>query len=163
MKKVLIYTDGSARGNPGPGGYGTVLLSGEHKRELSGGFSRTTNNRMELLAVIKGLGALNQACHVEVYSDSRYVINAMTEGWIEGWKALGWAKKGHKVLKNADLWKQLYEAALRHDVKWIWVKGHAGNEYNEVCDELATTAAQQDGLPADQAYLDAEAGDAELF
>ena len=163
MKKVLIYTDGSSRGNPGPGGYGIVLLSGERKRELSGGFSRTTNNRMELMAVIAGLEALNRVCQVEVYSDSTYVINAMNKGWSLGWKAHGWAKKDKNPLKNADLWKRLYLASQKHEVSWIWVKGHAGNVYNECCDVLATSAAQQEDLPADEYYLTSEAGDSDLF
>jgi len=163
MKKVLIYTDGSSRGNPGPGGYGTVLLSGDHKRELSGGFAKTTNNRMELMAVIIGLEALNRDCQVEVISDSKYVINAMTQGWIIGWKANGWAKKHKQPLKNADLWKRLYLIAQKHDITWTWVKGHAGNLYNEVCDELATTAAQEQDLPPDVAYLEYEMGESDLF
>lgn len=163
MKKVLIYTDGSSRGNPGPGGYGTVLLSGDNQRELSGGFAKTTNNRMELMAVIMGLEALNRACEVEVYSDSAYVINAMKKEWILGWKANGWAKKHKQPLKNADLWQRLYLVALKHEVTWIWVKGHAGNLYNERCDVLATTAAQEDDLPPDSAYIIAESGDIDLF
>ncbi len=163
MKKVVIYTDGSSRGNPGPGGYGTVLLSGDHKRELSGGFAKTTNNRMELMAVITGLEALNRACQVEVISDSKYVINAMEKGWILGWKANGWAKKQKQPLKNADLWQRLYLTALMHEMTWTWVKGHAGNLYNERCDILATTAAQGKKLPPDEAYLIAEEGDTDLF
>ncbi len=163
MKKVIIYTDGSSRGNPGPGGYGTVLLSGDHKRELSGGYAKTTNNRMELMAVIAGLEALNCSCEVEVISDSKYVINAMTQGWVLGWKANGWAKKHKQPLKNADLWRRLDLTALRHEVMWTWVKGHAGNLYNERCDFLATTAAKEDDLPPDGAYLLAESGNSDLF
>ena len=115
------------------------------------------------MAVISGIEALNQACQIEVYSDSKYVINAMNQGWVEGWKANGWAKKHKQPLKNADLWKRLYSATQKHSITWIWVKGHAGNHYNERCDELATTAAQQEDLPADEAYLIAEQSDADLF
>lgn len=163
MKEVLIYTDGSSRGNPGPGGYGAVLISGRHERELSGGFRKTTNNRMELLAVIVGLEALNQPCRVEVYSDSRYVINAMVQGWVEGWKANGWAKKHKAPLKNADLWRRLYTISQTHEVTWTWVKGHAGNLYNEKCDLLATTAAQSDGQLVDEGYELTEEGGEDLF
>jgi len=146
MKKVLIYTDGSSRGNPGPGGYGTVLLSGGHQKELSGGY-------------LIGLEALNQGCEVEVYSDSKYVINAMNLGWIESWKVLGWAKKGKKPLKNADLWRRLDAARSMHSVTWVWVKGHAGNHYNEICDRLATDAAQSPEQSEDVGFIEIEEED----
>jgi ribonuclease HI len=152
MKKVHIYTDGSSRGNPGPGGYGTILMSGEHKKELSEGFKKTTNNRMELMAVIVGLEKLNAPCEVEVFSDSKYVINAMLKGWIHGWRKKGWVKADKKPLKNTDLWKRLYEAMQAHDVKWNWVKGHAGNKYNERCDYLATFAAKGKNLLEDVGF-----------
>jgi ribonuclease HI len=162
MKKVLIYTDGSSRGNPGPGGYGALLMSGEHRKEMSGGYKETTNNRMELLAVIKALESLKMPCEVVVISDSRYVINAMTKGWMKGWCARGWTKADKKPLKNVDLWKRLHDAEKAHHMQWKWVKGHAGNEYNECCDRLATSAAMGENLPLDEGYV-AEGGDPDLF
>ena len=156
MKKVLIYTDGSSRGNPGPGGYGALLMSSGHQRELSGGYEKTTNNRMELMAVIVALEALKLACKVEVISDSKYVINAMDKGWINGWRQQGWAKADKKPLKNTDLWRRVYDATQTHDVIWTWVKGHAGNKYNERCDYLATFAAEGENLPVDDGFGDVE-------
>jgi ribonuclease HI len=153
MKKVIIYTDGSSRGNPGPGGYGAIMLSGEHQKERSGGYKKTTNNRMELMAVIVAMEALKMPCQVEVFSDSKYVINALEKGWINGWRQRGWAKAGKKPLKNVDLWKRVYDAIQPHEVKWIWVKGHAGNRYNERCDFLATFAAQGKNLPLDCGFV----------
>jgi ribonuclease HI len=152
MKKVIIYTDGSSRGNPGPGGYGAIMLSGEHQKERSGGYKKTTNNRMELMAVIVAMEALKMPCKVEVFSDSKYVINALEKGWIHGWRERGWAKADKKPLKNVDLWKRVYEAMQLHKVKWTWVKGHAGNRYNERCDYLATFAAQGKNLPLDNGF-----------
>ncbi|MDL2249279.1 ribonuclease HI [Lachnospiraceae bacterium PF1-21] len=151
--KVKIYTDGSARGNPdGPGGYGVVIEyvdgKGElHVKELSEGFVKTTNNRMELLGVIKGLEALNRPCEVEVYSDSQYVIKAFNEGWLANWLKTDW-KKGK--VKNIDLWKRLLAATENHQITWNWVKGHDGHPQNERCDELATTAADGDNLLVDE-------------
>ncbi|MCP1109416.1 ribonuclease HI [Ohessyouella blattaphilus] len=151
--KVKIYTDGSARGNPdGPGGYGVVIEyvdgKGElHVKELSEGFVKTTNNRMELLGVIKGLEALNRPCEVEVYSDSQYVIKAFNEGWLANWLKTDW-KKGK--VKNIDLWKRLLAATGKHQITWNWVKGHDGHPQNERCDELATTAADGDNLLVDE-------------
>jgi ribonuclease HI len=144
MKEVCIYTDGSSRGNPGPGGYGTVITYGGHSRELAQGFVETTNNRMEILASIAGLEILREPCQVTVYSDSRYLVDAQTKGWVEGWKKKGWKKSDKKPVKNIDLWKRLERAAEGHQIDWQWVKGHAGHEMNERCDELATEAA--DGL-----------------
>ena len=141
MKPVKIYTDGSSRGNPGPGGYGTIVAYGEHRRELSQGFEKTTNNRMEILAAIAGLEILREPCQVTVYSDSRYLVDAQTKGWIEGWKSRGWKKKDKSEVKNVDLWERLEQAAHDHQIDWQWVKGHAGHEENERCDELATQAA----------------------
>ena len=147
--EVSIYTDGSARGNPdGPGGYGTILvyidLQGtEHKKELSAGFKKTTNNRMELLAAIVGLEALNRPCKVKLYSDSQYLVKAFNEHWIDSWIKKGWKRGKNEPVKNVDLWKRLMKAKEQHDVEFIWVKGHAGHEQNERCDELATTAADQ--------------------
>ena len=148
---VKIYTDGAARGNPdGPGGYGTVLeyvdTKGQlHKKELSKGYEKTTNNRMELMAVIAGLEALNRSCEVEVYSDSQYVVNAFNQHWVDGWIKKGW-KRG----KNVDLWKRLLEAKQKHSVTFHWVKGHDGHPQNERCDELATTAADGTNLIVDE-------------
>ena len=148
--RVEIYSDGSARGNPdGPGGYGTILryvdAKGEvHEKELSAGYDRTTNNRMELMGAIVGLEALNRRCDVEMFSDSKYVISAFNEGWLDNWQKKGWKTAGNKPVKNVELWKRLLEAARPHGIRWNWVKGHAGHAENERCDSLATTAADQD-------------------
>lgn len=143
---VTLYSDGSSRGNPGPGGYGTVLHytspSGElHQRELSQGYICTTNNRMELLGVIVGLEALNRPCVVDVYSDSQYVVNAFNQHWIEGWLKRGWKNAKKEPVKNIDLWQRLLKAKEPHTVTFHWVKGHAGHPENERCDQLATEAA----------------------
>lgn len=158
MGKVQIYTDGAARGNPdGPGGYGVVLhyvdSHGElHKKELSGGYVRTTNNRMELMAAIAGLEALNRPCQVELYSDSKYLTDAFNKKWIDGWIAKGWNRGKSGPVKNIDLWKRLLEAKKPHSVEFIWVKGHAGHPENERCDALATGAADGDGLMVDEGF-----------
>ena len=141
MKHVQIYTDGSSRGNPGPGGYGTVIRYGEHSRELAQGYQVTTNNRMEILAAIAGLELLKEPCQVTVYSDSRYLVDAQTKGWVEGWKARGWKKEDKSAVKNVDLWRRLEAAADGHEIDWQWVKGHDGHAMNERCDTLATEAA----------------------
>ena len=152
MMFVRIFTDGAARGNPeGPGGYGTVLQytdpKGElHEREYSAGYKKTTNNRMELMAVITGLEALNRPCEVEVISDSKYVTDAFNQHWIEGWLKRGWKNSAKEPVKNIDLWKRLLKAKEPHQVKFTWVKGHAGHPENERCDTLATTAADGDNL-----------------
>lgn len=152
---VNIYTDGAARGNPdGPGGYGTILtfLDGKgelHTRELSGGYKKTTNNRMELMAVIIGLEALTKSCQVNIYSDSKYVVDAFNQKWIEGWIKKGWRRGKNEPVKNIDLWKRLLKAKELHQVSFIWVKGHDGHEYNERCDVLATTAADGNQLQDD--------------
>lgn len=144
---VKIYTDGAARGNPdGPGGYGTVLeyvdsKGNLHTKELSQGYKKTTNNRMELMAVIAGLEALNRPCEVELYSDSKYVVDAFNQHWIDGWLKKGWKRGKNEPVKNVDLWKRLLAAKEKHQVKFIWVKGHDGHQQNERCDMLATTAA----------------------
>lgn len=154
--KVRIYTDGAARGNPdGPGGYGAVLeyvdSKGElHKKELSQGYKKTTNNRMELMAVIAGLEALNCPCEVELYSDSQYVVNAFNQHWIEGWLKKGWKRGKNEPVKNVDLWKRLLQAKEPHQVQFIWVKGHDGHPQNERCDSLATSAADGDNLIVDE-------------
>lgn len=145
--KVKIFTDGAARGNPeGPGGYGVVLqytdTKGElHEKELSGGFEKTTNNRMELMGAIEGLKALNRSCDVDLYSDSQYVIRAFTDGWLSSWQKKGWKKSDGKPVLNVDLWLELLQAAQPHNITWHWVRGHAGHPENERCDRLATEAA----------------------
>lgn len=144
MKEVFIYTDGSSRGNPGPGGYGTIVRYGSHTRELARGFITTTNNRMEVRAALAGLEILKEPCRVTIYSDSRYLVDAQTKGWIRGWKAKGWRKKDKSPVKNVDLWIRLEAAAEGHRIDWQWVKGHNGHAMNERCDVLATEAA--DGL-----------------
>lgn len=150
--KVTIYTDGAARGNPeGPGGYGTILQYTDakgnlHEREYSKGYKKTTNNRMELMAVIIGLEALNKPCNVEVISDSKYVTDAFNQHWIAGWLKKNWKTSTNKPVKNIDLWKRLLEAEKLHQVTFTWVKGHDGHEENERCDTLATAAADGDGL-----------------
>lgn len=155
-KLVTIYSDGACIGNPGPGGYGAVLLYGTNRRELSAGYRRTTNNRMELLGAIRGLQALTEPCSVELHSDSIYVIKAMRERWVERWRDNGWRTANKQPVANQDLWQQLMAAAGVHAVTWKWVKGHAGNRDNERCDELATAAARQRELIDDTGY----AGDA---
>lgn len=141
-----MYTDGSSRGNPGPGGYGVVLMSGTHRKELSQGYKRTTNNRMELMAVIAGLEALKKdQLNVTVYSDSQYIVKAIEEGWLKKWIATNF--KGGK--KNKDLWMEYYRLSQKHKVKFVWVRGHADNVYNIYCDELATAAADGDDLITD--------------
>ena len=152
MHEVTIYTDGSSRGNPGPGGFGTLLISGSRRKEISGGFARTTNNRMELMAAIAGLEALKRASFVTIHSDSKYVVDAMTKNWLSSWKRRGWKKADRQAVKNVDLWKRLEAAAQGHEITWKWVKGHAGNQFNERCDELATTAADGDRLPPDEGF-----------
>lgn len=136
MGKVTIYTDGACSGNPGPGGWGALLLYGEHERELYGGEVETTNNRMELQAAIEALNALKRSCEIDLYTDSQYVKGGIT-GWIHGWKKNGWKTSNKKPVKNAELWQALDEALRPHQVSWHWVKGHAGHEGNERADELA--------------------------
>lgn len=155
MMHVDIYTDGAARGNPeGPGGYGCVLhyvdgLGELHKREFSQGYIKTTNNRMELMAAIVGLEALKKPCQVDLYSDSKYVIDAFNQNWVGGWLKQNWRKGKKNEVKNIDLWKRLLKAKEPHQVTFHWVKGHAGHAQNERCDVLATTAADGDKLIAD--------------
>ena len=136
MKTITIYTDGACSGNPGPGGWGAILEWQGHQKELSGGEAQTTNNRMELMAVIVALEALNRPCEVEVHSDSQYVVNAFNKHWIDGWKKRGWKTANKQPVKNRDLWERLLTAKSKHKVEFIWVKGHAGHELNERCDEL---------------------------
>ena len=138
-KTVVIYTDGACSGNPGPGGWGSVLLYNGHRREMSGGEAETTNNRMEMMAVIQALETLKRPCSVMIYTDSVYVMKGITE-WIEQWKKRGWKTAAKKPVKNVELWQRLEQAIQPHDVKWTWVKGHSGVPENERADELATTA-----------------------
>ena len=149
---VVIYTDGACIGNPGPGGYGAVLLQGEHRREISGGFRWTTNNRMEMMAVIEALEALNNPSQVQVYSDSQYVVNAITKGWAARWKANGWRRNKREMAVNPDLWDRLLGLCQTHQVEFRWLRGHSGVRENERCDRLAVAAARQANLPSDTGY-----------
>ena len=142
MKQVTIYTDGACRGNPGPGGWGAVLKYGAHEKELSGGAAETTNNRMELTAVIEALKLLKEPCAVELYSDSKYVIDALEKRWVYGWKEKGWIKSDRKPALNVDLWEILLPLIAKHEVRCHWVKGHAENEYNNRCDAMAVAESQ---------------------
>ncbi len=152
LDPVEIHTDGACLGNPGPGGYGVVLRYGANRKELSGGFRLTTNNRMELLAVIKALEALPQPCRVTLHSDSRYVVDAMTKGWAQRWRANGWQRNKREKAVNPDLWEALLDLCAKHEVQFRWVRGHAGDKENECCDRLAVEAARQPGLPDDPGY-----------
>jgi ribonuclease HI len=148
LAKITIYTDGAAKGNPGNGGYGAILMSGKHRKEISEGFRRTTNNRMELLAVIKALEMIKVVpAEVEIHSDSKYVVDAVEKGWLFGWEKKGFAKK-----KNPDLWQRFLKIYRKHKVKFHWVKGHAGHPLNERCDELAVQAAEGAGLKVDAGF-----------
>ncbi len=147
--KVVMYTDGAASGNPGPGGYGIVLISGAHRKEIQGGYAHTTNNRMELMAVIEGLKALKQPqTEVTVYTDSKYVADAVNKGWV-----FDWEKKRFSKRKNEDLWKSFLEEYRKHKVRFIWIKGHNDNPENERCDRLAVEASRWDNLPLDNGYF----------
>ena len=161
VQQVTIYTDGSARGNPGPGGYGAVLqfrdAAGElHEKELSAGYACTTNNRMELLGVIVALEALKRPCQVDVVSDSQYVVKAFNDHWVDGWLKRGWKNSQKKPVKNVDLWKRLLVAKERHQVVFHWVRGHNGHPENERCDQLATTAADGKNLLEDTGFTQAD-------
>lgn len=149
---VEIYTDGACKGNPGPGGYGVVLQSGNRRRELSGGFRKTTNNRMELLACIEGLRSLKRPCSVVLTSDSKYVVNAMVKGWAKKWRSNEWKLSPSKPAKNPDLWAQLLDLCAEHDVSFEWVKGHSAHPENERCDALAVAAATCKELAVDEAF-----------
>ncbi len=149
---VTIYTDGGCIGNPGPGGYGVVLRYHEQEKRLSGGFRRTTNNRMEIMAAIVALESLKTPCSVILHSDSKYVVDAMTKGWVKRWRAKGWWRNQDERAKNSDLWQRLLDACEPHQVTFTWVKGHAGHEGNEICDQLAQGAARQENLPVDAGY-----------
>jgi ribonuclease HI len=143
MKTVTLYTDGACSGNPGPGGWGAILKYGAHEKELSGGAAETTNNRMELTAVIEGLSILRESCEVELYSDSKYVIDALSKGWVYSWQKNGWKKADKKPALNVDLWEKLLALLERHTLHYHWVKGHAENEYNNRCDALAVAESKK--------------------
>jgi ribonuclease HI len=149
---VTIYSDGACLGNPGRGGYGTVLLAGEHRKELSAGFRRTTNNRMELLGAIVGLEALKQPCQVTLWSDSQYVIHALSKGWLAGWQKRGWRTSSKEPVKNQDLWQRMLRAIDGHTIEWRWVRGHTGDIENERCDQLAVAAANGGDLQDDAGF-----------
>lgn len=156
VNDIVIFTDGAAEPNPGPGGYGVVLLYGKHRKELSDGFERTTNNRMELMGVIAGLEALTTKCSGTLYSDSKYVVDAVNEGWIVRWQQNDWYRNRKREVKNIDLWERFLEVYEKHEVKLVWVKGHIGIEENEVCDQLAVEAAKGKDLKEDTGYIDGE-------
>ena len=151
IKQVSLYTDGSCLGNPGPGGYGALLIYKEHRKELSQGYRLTTNNRMELMAAIAGLQALQESCNVKLTTDSQYVRQGITQ-WIENWKRRGWLTARKKKKKNVDLWQILDKEVQRHKVEWHWVKGHSGHPENERCDVLARSAAESQDLQEDTGY-----------
>ena len=151
-KRVTIYTDGACIGNPGPGGYGAILVHDGRRREVSGGFRLTTNNRMEILAAIEGLEALKEPCGVTLYSDSRYVVDAMEQGWAERWRANDWRRNKRERAVNPDLWERLLSLAGKHNVSFNWVRGHAGNRENERADQLAYGAAKGERLAVDEVY-----------
>jgi ribonuclease HI len=152
MKRVLIHTDGACKGNPGPGAYGAVLVSGRHRKEISGGYRLTTNNRMELRGAIAALELLSEPCEVELHSDSKYLVQAITEKWLDGWKRRGWMTSDKKPVKNQDLWIRLMAAMAPHRIDWRWVKGHAGHRENERCDELANLAVVSKELQEDTGF-----------
>lgn len=149
---VEIYTDGGCDPNPGPGGFGAVLLHPKKRAEIGGGFRRTTNNRMEIMAAIRGLELLKQRCRVILYSDSQYLVKAMSEGWAVAWRKKGWWRSNKERAANPDLWEKLLALSESHQVEFRWVRGHAGNRENERCDELSTAALRQPNLPPDEAY-----------
>lgn len=151
-KRITIYTDGACTGNPGPGGYGVVLIYDDHRRELSGGYRLTTNNRMELLGPIRGLEALNQTCRVTLYSDSQYVVHGVEKGWAQRWRSRGWMRNKREQAVNPDLWERLLNLCEQHHVEFRWVRGHNGDVENERCDQLAVQAAHGADLLVDEGY-----------
>lgn len=152
MKRVVAWTDGACSGNPGPGGYGVVLTWNGHRKELSRGFRKTTNNRMEILAVIAALESLAEPCEITIHSDSQYVVNAIEQGWARKWRANRWMRNKKEAALNPDLWERLLALLPRHQVKLDWVRGHAGNQENERADELAVSAIRGGGLAVDEGY-----------
>jgi len=154
MKRVIIHTDGACKGNPGPGAYGAVLVCGPHRKELAAGYRLTTNNRMELRAAIAALELLTEPCAVELHSDSKYVVQAITQRWLDGWQRRGWRTSGKHPVKNQDLWQELQVVMAPHHIQWLWVKGHAGHAENERCDELANLAVMANNLLEDAGFED---------
>ncbi len=152
MTRVTLFTDGACSGNPGPGGYGVVLVSGENRREIARGFRRTTNNRMEILAVVAGLEALKRPSEVEVVSDSQYVVHAIEKGWLAGWRRNGWRRADKSPVANVDLWQRLLPLLERHRVRFAWVRGHAGHDENERADALAVAALAGPELESDEGF-----------
>lgn len=152
LRDVTIYTDGACSGNPGPGGFGIVMIHGEKRREMSAGYRRTTNNRMELLAAIIGLESLRYPCRVTIFTDSQYLVNGIDKGWAKSWRAKGWRKADGKPAINVDLWERLLALLETHTVKMSWVRGHAENAENNRCDELAVAASRLPDLPPDENY-----------
>ncbi len=151
-KEIIIYTDGGCLGNPGPGGYGVILSYQDTIKELSGGYRLTTNNRMEIMAAIEGLRALQEKCRVTIYTDSKYVSDSIMKGWAKKWRSNGWRRNKDNMAINPDLWQQLLDLCAFHEVKFLWVKGHSGHPENELCDQLAKEAARQSNLPPDTVY-----------
>lgn len=154
---VEIYTDGACANNPGPGGFGIVLIYRDkenniHQKEYSKGYKRTTNNRMELLAVIEALNLLKKPCNIKLYSDSKYVVDAINKKWLDGWQSANWKLNTKNPVKNIDLWKKYLECQKDHDIEFIWVKGHASNKYNEMCDKLAVSARESSDLETDEGF-----------
>lgn len=152
LKSVEIYTDGACLGNPGPGGYGVILIHDHHRKELSGGFRLTTNSRMELFAAIVGLSALKQPCRVILYSDSQYLVKSIMDGYVKRWEANGWKRNKKEFVQNADLWHQLMDLCRKHQVSFEWIPGHSGLPENERCDTLSVQAASKPNLPPDEGY-----------
>jgi ribonuclease HI len=153
VKRVTIFTDGGcAPTNPGPGGYGVVMIFGDHRKEFCGGYRLTTNNRMELTAAIRGLQALKEPCEVRVFSDSQYVVNGITKGWAKRWRSNGWRLSNKQPAENVDLWEELLALVGKHTVQFEWVRGHSGHPENECCDQLAGRALREPGLPPDTTY-----------
>ncbi len=152
-KQIIIYTDGACTGNPGAGGYGAVLINGAERQEISGGYKLTTNNRMEMMAAIAALKSLATKSSVILHSDSKYIVDAVNQGWAKRWQANGWKRNKKEKAKNPDLWQELLDLCQKHEVDFVWVKGHAGIPENERCDRLAVAAAQQPNLPPDTGYL----------
>ena len=151
-KEIVIYTDGACTGNPGAGGYGAVLIYNGHRKEISGGYKLTTNNRMEMMAAIAALQSLKEKCTVKLHSDSKYLVDAVTKGWAKKWQANGWKRNKKENAKNPDLWQTMLDLCQQHQVEFIWVKGHAGIPENEQCDRLAVAAAKGLNLPPDEGY-----------
>ena len=153
LRKITIYTDGACTGNPGAGGYGAVIIDGEQRQEISGGFRLTTNNRMEMMAAIAALQTLASKSAVTLHSDSKYIVDAAVKGWAKRWQANNWRRNSKEKAKNPDLWQELLDLCQKHQVDFVWVKGHAGIPENERCDRLAVAAAHRSGLPDDTGYL----------